>query len=94
LVDEGLDRGGEAVVGMVDEDVALPQHFEDISRLAEWRAELGWSRPEPRLRLQRRPVQVRERAQVAAVEQAVDHVEIRALQTELAEEDRAEILRH
>ena len=34
LLDEGLDRGREGVVGMVDEDVALAHRREDVGRLA------------------------------------------------------------
>ena len=33
LGDEGLDRGGERVVGVVDQHVALAQHGEELGRL-------------------------------------------------------------
>ncbi len=94
LAHELLDRGRERVVRVLDEHVARPEHLEDVGRRTFRRGEARLGDADPRLRLQRRPPQLRQGLQVAEVEQAVRDVDVGALQVELALQQRAHLLRH
>ena len=58
LVDEGLHRGGERIVGMVDQDIALTQDPEQVGRLLAGALEPALGDRIPRLVLQVGAVQL------------------------------------
>ena len=94
LLDERLDRRGERVVGMVDDDIGVTEHRKDVDvGLARGR-QPGLGHGEPWIGLQVGPVELVHRPQAAEVERPVDRVHVVLADLELAHEELAHLGGH
>ena len=75
LRDEGLDRGGERVVGVVHQDVALAQHGEELGRIVRGRGQAGRRHRRPGLAVEVGTVEGVDAPQPAQVEGRADAVD-------------------
>src|ERR1700730_7538329 len=94
LVDKGFRRGGERVIRVMDEDVAILEGLEDVGLLHSnpLQPPLGdWS---PWLALEIRTVERVDGPEAAQVEQAVDAVDVRWFELELADEQAEHFVGH
>ena len=92
-----LDRVGERLVGVVDEDVALADAGEDVDALVLLLLALGQARRHhrrPRRRLQLGDVEVGDGLQPAQVEHAPDLVDVGRVQAQAALQQGARLVRH
>ena len=94
LLDEGLDRRREGVVGVVHEDVPLTEHREQVGLLAGCGRELGGGDGRHRRELQVRPIEVRQRHEAAEPERRWQHVHVALRDLELADEQLTDLVRH
>ena len=94
LLDEGLHRGRERVVRVVDEHIALTEHPEQIGLLTLWCSELGGGHGREGRELQFGTVEVGQLHQSAQAERAGQHVHIAHGHLELAYEQLLDLLGH
>ena len=95
LLDEALDRGGEGVVGMVDEEVALADRREHVDRLVvlALQARLGDRRP-GRVAQLGVAGDVGDVAEVAEVDQPVDVVDLAVFEPQRVDQLLAQLRVH
>src|SRR5262249_39025171 len=87
--------GLERFVGMLDEHVTAPDDTEEVTLLAAVAAGESAARDwHPRLELQFRAVEPRDREEAAEVEQTVDAVDVLGTQAQLAAEQVERLLGH
>ena len=94
LGDEGLDRGGEGVVGVVDQHVALAQDGEELGRLMGRRRQAGRRHGRPGLDVQVGTVQGVDPPQPAQVERGRHAEDAVARHLELGGQQLDELLVH
>ena len=94
LLDEALHRGGERVVWVLHQDVAVTEHPEQTGGRVV-RAQQAWLGDRaPRLFLELRSVQFVQGPQPAEVQQALDRVDIGRFQIKLPDQEIARRLGH
>ncbi len=94
LLDEALDRGREAVVRVVDEDVALADRAEDVGRLVALAAQPRARHALPLRIAQVGPVDAGELDEVGEVEHPVDGVDVGVVGVQVPEQLMAHGGRH
>ena len=94
LGDEGLDRGGERVVGVVDEHVALAQHGEELVGVVRRVGEAGRRHRRPRLGVQVGAVERVHAPEAGQVERGGDPEDAVAADLELGGEEVDEVVAH
>ena len=91
LADELLDRGGERVVRVVDQDVACAEHREEVRDLVVDRGRRGWVVGVHGCSLRSGRSSAVQRHRLAEVEQAVVLVDVVGLEVELARQQLADL---
>ena len=95
LGDEPLDRGGERLVRVVDEDVAGPDRGEDVGRLVlVGREETGRHDRRPGRQLEVGTIELGDRPQAGEVEHPADLVAVLLVQSDPIEQDLPGRRRH
>ena len=90
LADEPLDRCREALVRVMDEQVAGPDDREDVGRLVLVRRDEAWRRDRrPRRALQVRPIELGDRPEARQVEHAPDLVAVVLAEADAPQQDLA-----
>src|SRR5207245_10924242 len=94
LVDEGFRRGGEGVIGVMDEDVPVLEGLEDIGLLDPDALQPPLGDGSPWLALEIGTVERVDRPEAAQVEEAVDAVDVRGFELELTDEQAQHFVGH
>ena len=92
--DEGLDRGGEGVVGVVHQHVALAQQGEELGRVVRHHGQAGRRHRRPRLAVQVGTVQGVDAPEPAQVERRADPEDAVGTHLELGRQQVRQLLAH